>query len=111
MTLNYIKIEKEYVELYSPYSGNCFNNGEDEFEGEDDPTCLFIYLGAAGLWGYISPKVEALLKDLDMEDMEDMGPKIISKLLTIDGGVVFECNDGWNGTNWFAFAFAPALEE
>ncbi|KJF84488.1 hypothetical protein C9J21_18850 [Photobacterium phosphoreum] len=109
MTLNYIKIEKEYVELYSPYSGNCFNNGEEVlYEPENDPTCLFTYIGGAGEWGYISPRVEAILKNLDL-NIEDIEPKIISKMLTIDGGVVFECNDGWNGTIWFAFA--PALEE
>lgn len=67
MALNYIQIRKECIELYSPYSGGCFNGTDIPEEPETDP-------------------------------------KEISALLNIDGGVIFECNDGWNGLIWFAFA-------
>jgi hypothetical protein len=104
--INIVKINKEDVYLSSPYSGlNIY--GEEDFDDiENDKTCLFSFFESGG-WGHISQRVKKQLEAHGIENLDELEPESVVKLLDFDGGIAFEYNAGFNGLSWFAFA--PAL--
>ncbi len=109
MPINIVKINKEDIDLYSPYSGECIYGetaGDDLGAYENDPTCLFSCFESEG-WGYVSERARKHLAKKGITDIDNLEPKTVAELLDFNGVIVFEYNGGFNGTSWFAFA--PAL--
>ena len=96
--LHHDKHEEDYVEVLSPYTGNNTTSKDGEIN-EDDKSILFIYLGAAGDFVYISNEFRELIdEDIESIEIEDLEGKISH----IDGTMI-EVDYGWNGINYYCF--------
>jgi len=99
-----IKIIKEDVDLFAPYSGICINGEQaEEYGPMIDATCLFTCFGGVGDME-LSDRVKEQLSKIGITDIDDFTPEKLAALLEFDGALMIEYNGGWNGTSWFAFA-------
>jgi hypothetical protein len=97
-----IRYENPPAYIYSPFSGLPAVTEEDG-ENKDDPTLLFTWVGNAGVYGYISLRLQDLL-DQNLEDIEDINIDDLPSLLNIDGGLILAVDEGFNGVNYYGFA-------
>ena len=97
-----IRYENPRAYIYSPFSGLPAVTEEDG-ENKDDPTLLFTWVGNAGVYGYISPRLQDLLGQ-NVEDIEDINIDDLPSLLNIEGGLILAVDEGFNGVNYYGFA-------
>ncbi len=97
-----IRYENPPAYIYSPFSGLPAVTEEDG-ENKDDPTLLFTWVGNAGVYGYISPRLQDLLGQ-NVEDIEDINIDDLPSLLNIEGGLILAVDEGFNGVNYYGFA-------
>jgi len=96
--INNNKYEDNDTGVISPYTGNCVT-GEDGEVIEDDKSILFVYVGMANEYAYISNEFRELIdKDIETIEIEDLE----SKLNHIEG-TLLEVDYGWGGVNYYGF--------
>ena len=91
-------------DIYSPFSGLPSELGECGGEAnQSDPSLLFIYYGNSSGYAYVSSRVVELVDG----DPENFTPVELAERLAIEGGLVLQVDNGWNGVNSYGFAPIP----
>jgi hypothetical protein len=85
-------------QIFSPFSGHP-SDGENG-PSVEDASLLFVFHGDAGIFAYVSDRIQALLLD----DIETLGVEGLANLLEIDGGLILKVDTDWNGINYYGFA-------
>ena len=85
-------------QIFSPFSGLPADG--DDGCNEKDSTLLFVYYGNAGLYAYVSERLQALVDG----DVEDMDIEVLHSIASVDGGLVLEVDTDHNGINFYGFA-------
>lgn len=83
----------------------------DEVYGPDGvrdvPSLLFVHIGDADSYLYISERLVTLLLacgvDCDSEEIP-ISPAEVADRLDLEGGKMIEVDSGWNGINCYGFA-------
>ena len=85
-------------QVYSPFSGEPADG--ETGPNETDASVLFVYYGNAGEFAYVSDRMKTLT-DLDREQLDI---EALHGAITINGGVIMEVDNDWNGVNHYGFA-------
>lgn len=101
MAIPILKLKLEAENVYSPLSGKpaFTKNGTNR----RDPNLLFVFVGNAGQWDYLSKEVRSQLQKSG-KDPEELSPATLCRRLDLPGAVCLEVDGGWNGVNWVAWA-------
>lgn len=101
--MTFIKLTKQDVNLYSPFSGICIYGDEEPTDFEKDETVLYACFESEGV-GHISERILDSLKKQNITDPESLTPAEIAEAIDIPDALLFEYDGGFNGKSWFIFA-------